>query len=87
MKKLEFNHTVFDEEEVVRLSQCIDKIERLTFNYCNLTPRGISSLAKHINNRSTPVRIACGYCYEIVFKFFNVFLMNFSYVLDFSIVT
>ena len=61
MEELEFFYIAIDEEGVVRLSQCIDKIERLTFKGCKLTPRGISSLANHINNRSTPVRIACGY--------------------------
>ena len=61
MEKLELQEITMDEEGVVRLSQYIDKIERLAFKDCNLTPRGISSLANHINNRGTPVRIACGY--------------------------
>ena len=36
MEELEFQDTAIKEEEVVRLSQCIDKIERLTLWDCNL---------------------------------------------------
>ena len=61
MEKLEFSSMAIDEEGVVRLSPCIDKIERLELRNCNLTPRGISSLAAQIKNRSVPVRLVCGF--------------------------
>ena len=61
MEKLEFCNIAIDEEGVVRLSQCVEKIECLELEIRNSTPRGISSLAAHIKNRSVPVRLVCAF--------------------------
>ena len=61
MEKLEFCYIAIDEEGVVRLSQSVEKIECLELEFSNLTPRGISSLAAEIKNRSIPVRSVCGF--------------------------
>ena len=61
MEKLKFCYSAIDEEGVVRLSQSVEKIECLKLEECNLTPRGISSLAAQIKNRSVPVRLVCAF--------------------------
>ena len=59
MEQLYLQRVKILEEDIVRLSRFLGKIDYLGLDECNLTKGGISALADGINQRNKPVRLDC----------------------------